>query len=131
MNAISTFIETRVRTGEFEPSRYAHGQKHSLLLDLSPYAPGVELAVLLIRGATEGKTLVVTAGVHGDEFEGVRAILEVCADLDLAPVPSTKVIWLAHSRGSSMDVLLKSLHFISGSRSSRTPTFISIFTVRA
>ncbi len=111
MNAISTFIETRVRTGEFEPSRYAHGQKHSLLLDLSPYAPGVELAVLLIRGATEGKTLVVTAGVHGDEFEGVRAILEVCADLDpgkmkgtllAVPVANPPAFWKG-SRTSPLD----------------------------
>jgi uncharacterized protein len=56
--------------------------KHSLLLDLGPSASGVELSVLLARGAKEGKTLVVTAGVHGDEFEGVRAILEIWAELD-------------------------------------------------
>ena len=73
---------SRIRASEFQPSQYARGQKHSLILDLRPHAADIELPVLLIQGATEGKRLVVTAGVHGDEFEGVRAVLEVCAELD-------------------------------------------------
>jgi predicted deacylase len=67
---------------EFNPSGYARGQKHALLLNLGPHASDIELPVLLARGQKAGKTLVVTAGVHGDEFEGVRAILEVWADID-------------------------------------------------
>jgi predicted deacylase len=82
MSAPSHVTEMRVRAKGFNPSRYVRGRKHSLLLDIGPSASGVELPVLLARGAREGKTLVMTAGVHGDEFEGVRAILEIWAELD-------------------------------------------------
>jgi uncharacterized protein len=46
---------------------------------------GIELPVIAVRGAHPGKTLVVSAGVHGDEYEGVQAIFDVIAGLD----PST------------------------------------------
>lgn len=51
-------------------------------ISLNPWVKGVDLPVLLIRGARPGKTLVVTAGIHGDEYEGVRAILETYQSLD-------------------------------------------------
>jgi predicted deacylase len=34
----------------------------------------VALPVLVVRGGRPGKTLLVTAGVHGDEFEGMAAL---------------------------------------------------------
>jgi predicted deacylase len=37
---------------------------------------------VLFRGAREGNVLVGMAGVHGDEYEGPRAILDVCSTLD-------------------------------------------------
>ena len=49
-----------------------------------PTGSGVELPVLLARGARPGKTLVTTAAVHGDEYEGTRAIFEVFETLDPA-----------------------------------------------
>jgi predicted deacylase len=64
--------------------------------------PGVRLPVLTARGRQVGKTLVVTAGIHGDEFEGVRAVLEVFASLDPArmagdwiavPVANPPALW--------------------------------------
>jgi len=42
---------------------------------------GVRLPVLRVQGAVEGPVLVVSAGVHGDEFEGVRAIYELFEEL--------------------------------------------------
>lgn len=39
----------------------------------------VKLPVMVARGATPGKTLLVTAGVHGDEFEGMAALHQVFA----------------------------------------------------
>ena len=62
---------------EFHPNHFGRGRKYALDLELGPAANGVNLPVLLIRGNRPGKTLVVTAGVHGDEFEGVRAVLDV------------------------------------------------------
>ncbi len=48
-----------------------------------PVTADVALPVLSACGSASGATLVVTAGVHGDEYEGVRAIHEVFADLDV------------------------------------------------
>jgi predicted deacylase len=45
----------------------------------------VRLPVLVARGATEGRTLLAIAGVHGDEYEGMEAIRMSFARLD----PST------------------------------------------
>jgi predicted deacylase len=39
------------------------------------------LPVLSMRSPVAGPVLVVTAGVHGDEYEGVRAIYEVFAEI--------------------------------------------------
>lgn len=45
---------------------------------------GLGIPLLLARGAKEGKTLVIFAGVHGDELEGVQTIHEVFARLNPA-----------------------------------------------
>ncbi|MGH9644881.1 MAG: succinylglutamate desuccinylase/aspartoacylase family protein, partial [Terriglobales bacterium] len=80
--AIYKVIGRSMRMKDFDLSRYDRGQNFSLDLELGSEAPGIALPLFLVRGASEGKTLVVTAGVHGDEFEGVQAILEVVAELD-------------------------------------------------
>jgi predicted deacylase len=60
------------------------------------------IPVLRIRGPQPGPTLVVTANIHGDEYEGVRAILETHAELDpaalagelvMAPVANPPAYW--------------------------------------
>lgn len=76
---------------DFDLSRYDRGQNFSLDLELGSEAPGIALPLFLVRGASEGKTLVVTAGVHGDEFEGVQAILEVVAELDPSIMSGTVI----------------------------------------
>ena len=45
---------------------------------------GISLPTILVRGSSPGPTLLVSAGVHGDEYEGVRAIFETCEALDPA-----------------------------------------------
>src|SRR5689334_14503795 len=62
---------------QFDPRQYSPGATYRLELG----DEGLMLPVILIRGATQGKTLVATAGVHGDEYEGVRAILDTVAEL--------------------------------------------------
>jgi len=57
-------------------SSFERGRRHNFTL------PDVELPVILLRGASAGKTLVITAGVHGDEYEGIRAILDLAQRLD-------------------------------------------------
>ncbi len=71
----------------------------------------IELPVLLAVGAERGKTLVVTAAVHGDEYEGVRAVFEVFDELDptlmsgnflAVPVVNGPAFW-AGARRSPLD----------------------------
>ena len=51
-------------------------------LELNAAGHDIELPVLLARGARPGPTLVVTSGVHGDEFEGIQAIFDVFGSID-------------------------------------------------
>ena len=67
----------------FHPENFARHQKHRLSLAVDD---AVALPVLLARGREPGPTLVVSAAGHGDEYEGVRAIFEVFAELDTAPM---------------------------------------------
>lgn len=63
---------------EFHPDRFPRGEIQRLLLEFGT----LELPMLLARGADDGPTLGITAGVHGDEYEGIRAIFDLFARLD-------------------------------------------------
>ncbi len=87
---------------EFLPDRFDRGRKYEFYLELGEKAANVNLPVLLARGSTSGKRLVVTAGVHGDEYEGVRTIFDVyakvdpakmCGDLLCVPVSNPPAFW--------------------------------------
>ncbi|MCX6586784.1 MAG: succinylglutamate desuccinylase/aspartoacylase family protein [Acidobacteria bacterium] len=61
-----------------------------------PAAPGLhrfrspfDIAAIAVRGAADGPTLLVSAGVHGDEYEGVRAIFETVESLDAGALRGT------------------------------------------
>ncbi|MCA2962677.1 MAG: succinylglutamate desuccinylase/aspartoacylase family protein [Acidobacteriaceae bacterium] len=61
-----------------------------------PAAPGLhrfrspfDIAAIAVRGAADGPTLLVSAGVHGDEYEGVRAIFETVEALDAGALRGT------------------------------------------
>ena len=55
------------------------GEVRELHLPISEYysGTGVEIPVVVVRGDKEGKTLCLTAGVHGDELNGVEIVREV------------------------------------------------------
>jgi predicted deacylase len=67
---------------EFDPNAFERGRKYTVDLELAPHLPGVLLPIVGVRGRKPGKVLVAMAGVHGDEYEGVRAILDTYAALD-------------------------------------------------
>jgi uncharacterized protein len=90
---------------------YERGAKHRLCLPVEAGGHRIELPVILVRGSKPGPTLAVTAGIHGDEFEGVRAIYDVVEQLDPAsmsgdllcvPVANPPAFW-AVSRCSPLD----------------------------
>ncbi|MFN7925094.1 MAG: succinylglutamate desuccinylase/aspartoacylase family protein [Bryobacteraceae bacterium] len=91
----------------FDPQSFTRNGKYRDALDLG----FTKLPVLLVRGAEPGATLVVTGAVHGDEYEGVRAILETFEELDPAgmrgdllavPVANPPAFWNG-TRSSPID----------------------------
>jgi len=100
-----------VNIDEFRPEAFERGGKYALYLRLTGPASEVTMPVLLVRGHEGGSTLVATAGVHGDEYEGVRAIYDVYTRLDpsamsgdflAVPVSNPPAFWNA-SRTSPLD----------------------------
>jgi uncharacterized protein len=81
----------RLQVTDFDPERFARGRKEALLLELNVGSTRVELPVTLFRGADDGPVLAITAGVHGDEFQGVQAVLEMCAEADPAQMCGTVI----------------------------------------
>jgi len=100
-----------MKPADFHPDRFARGAKYTFDLELGPAARNICLPVLLVRGSHPGKRLVVSAAVHGDEYEGVRAVFEVFRALDPAtmsgdflsvPVSNPPAFWNG-TRSSPLD----------------------------
>jgi len=99
-----------VRPEEFDPGKLPRNSRHAITIALGGSGE-LDLPVYVIRGANPGKTLLIIAGVHGDEYEGVRTILDLCAELDPAtmsgdliasPVVNPPAFWNG-SRTSPLD----------------------------
>ena len=65
----------RVKLDEFEVSRRPGRYRVTAAVDANP---PVDLPVIAIAGDRPGPVFVAAAGVHGDEYEGPRALWEVC-----------------------------------------------------
>lgn len=92
----------------FDPAQLPRGAKYRHTLEWGD-SPG--FPVLTARGREPGPTLVVSANVHGDEYEGVRAIFETFDALDpevmrgdllAVPVVNSPAFW-AGTRISPLD----------------------------
>jgi len=97
----------------FNPNQFNRGCKYVIDLKPDEVSDDYVVTILLVRGCREGSTLVVTAGVHGDEFEGVRAIIDTYQSLDPnemsgdfigVPVANTPAFWNG-TRNSPIDGL--------------------------
>ena len=70
------------------------------------------LTVLAARGRNDGPTLLITAGVHGDEYEGPVAIARFMRALDVGRLTGNVIAilvlntaaWANHTRTTPMDV---------------------------
>lgn len=69
---------------ELDVTNLERGRKDASWLDISPRVEGGawQLPLLTVTGAQPGPTLVVFAGVHGDEYEGVEAIPRIAEQVD-------------------------------------------------
>lgn len=65
---------TRLRLDEFEVSRRPGRRRVMVTVDANP---PVDLPLLVIAGDRPGPVFVAAAGVHGDEYEGPRALWEI------------------------------------------------------
>ncbi len=76
---------------DFDSATLPPAQKAAIWLDVAGRADGNQwrLPLLTITGTAEGPTLVVTAAVHGDEYEGVETIRQVYHRIDPAQVRGT------------------------------------------
>lgn len=77
---------------EFRPQAFPRGIRHRFNLEFDGGGTPIALPVFLLRGAGDGKTLVATAAVHGDEFEGVRTLFELARDLDPAAMRGDAIL---------------------------------------
>ncbi len=68
----------RVPLADFAPSRRPGRYGVTAFVDGDPPA---DLPVLAIAGERPGPAFIAAAGVHGDEYEGPRALWEVCETL--------------------------------------------------
>ncbi len=69
---------------ELDVNQLEWGKKNACWLDISPRVEGGwwQLPLLTVTGSNPGPTLVVFAGVHGDEYEGVEAIPRIAEEVD-------------------------------------------------
>ena len=58
------------------------------VLDM-PDGSQIRIPVLVVKGVREGPILSVVAGVHGDEYEGVQAVIRVWRELDPGELKGT------------------------------------------
>ena len=89
--------------------------RHSLDLDVARLADGtpLRLPVNIVVGRADGPCLVLVAGIHGDESEGVLALMELWSELDPASFTGRVVLvpvanppaFAAHRRTSPLDGL--------------------------
>ena len=69
---------------DFELNELPRGGKQSAWLDIAARAGGGNwrLPLLTVNGADDGPMLLVIAGVHGDEYEGIAAIPQVYSTIE-------------------------------------------------
>ena len=101
-------VSSSIDVNEFDPAHFARGSKHRGLLAIDSE---LNFPILLVRGEWAGPTLVVSANVHGDEYEGVRAIFEtfeelrpelMAGELLAVPVVNVPAFW-SGTRNSPLD----------------------------
>ncbi len=65
------------------------GEKKQVILE--PLA-GYEMPATLIRGASPGKTVLITAGIHAGEYPGIPAVIRIARELDPAAVSGNLIL---------------------------------------
>jgi predicted deacylase len=77
-------MESKMIVDKLDVGALSKGSKHTGWLTVATRPDGGDwrLPFLCVRGKQDGPTLVVVAGVHGDEYEGVEAIPQIFGQVD-------------------------------------------------
>ena len=67
-------------------------QKYIQIEDSVEYMP-----VTFINGKEEGKTILVTAGIHGGEYEGIHAAIELARDISPEDIKGQLIVCLLYT----------------------------------
>jgi N2-acetyl-L-2,4-diaminobutanoate deacetylase len=78
----------------WNPEALKPGSRNALQVELEGYASGirVEIPFHVLVGAKSGPRILLIAGVHGDEYEGVAALHDVVDELDPQTLTGSVVI---------------------------------------
>lgn len=79
----------------FDPSDFHPGTKTSFSLPVNgvpDQTEAVHIPGVLIAGSRPGRKVVVAAGVHGDEYEGIAALHNLAGELDPQAVSGTVLL---------------------------------------
>ena len=108
-------VKPDLRLDEFDQDALPPGTRITAWATVALRADGGawRLPVLAMRGASDGPTLLVLAGVHGDEYEGVEAIPLAFGDLQPDALRGTLILvpvcnlpaYVAAQRNSPVDGL--------------------------
>ena len=133
MDNVWSIAGHKIKTGEKK-------QVYVQVMDSEEYMP-----VTFINGTRDGKTVLVTSGIHGGEYEGIHAACEIARDLKsedicgqlaiIHPVSVQKILLLLmekisteYSRQTHMELLQTRLHGHCGISSSLIVISIWIYT---
>jgi len=83
-------VEHHIR--DWTPWNFTTGY-HQYRLDLNhtPASAPLGWSAIVVRGAADGPTFLVTAGVHGDEYEGMEGIRRFIKELEPAELSGTVI----------------------------------------
>jgi uncharacterized protein len=83
-----------LKAHDFDLRDLTPGRRYDFFLDLGAEPDGTEVGfpVVVVNGTAPGKTLVVLAGVHGDEFEGIQAAHEIVEAVDPAHLSGRLIV---------------------------------------
>src|SRR5690625_4281458 len=78
---------------QFELSQSFQPGKHTYVLTYDErYSQDAVLPVTIIQGKQEGPLLLVLAGVHGDEYDGIQTVIHLSRQLQPEAIQGTLVM---------------------------------------
>ncbi len=78
---------------QFDKNLQKPGTKQSYLLTFDADETNeAVIPVHVIKGDSPGQTLLILAAVHGDEYEGVHTVIELCRDLQPEHIRGTVIL---------------------------------------